>query len=431
MARVESGTRVAAARVAASTRVAVSRQDYFHGTALRPRLSNAARIVTNAMSPTYRTYNMASWGEFPANDPDSLIAWGGDVDGSQSFTITTNGVTLRVWASFNHTIFAVGETYILSFEVESTDGTMVNDNVAVTGVAVSGTSTVNAPAVGRHAIRFTTTATGTMTVRVGIGASGNGPANASIKCKNIMLERVYDDRTYPYEYVNASDSRAFDHTYSVAMSGTLLTTETVGSSVAVEPGCSVLVVGDSMTNDIYTSGSQRGDFPYQMRNYIGTKSAISTYGVSGETIAQTETQLTSAMSDNFADSRAVPWKVVILQGGTNDVNSGRTFAQMQADQLSRIALVESYGMIPVCVTVPPLDAATAGQQAVMDSYNSWLISYCTDNGIACYDVNAHANDGSDNFKTSWGSADGIHPGTGYNQGATFMAQKLADLVCLL
>lgn len=385
------------------------------------------RIVTNMMGPQYRVYLKQStdyWADFPASTP--LITWGETVDGSQSFTVTTDGATSRVWAQFNQSVVA-GETWILSFTVESTSGVMVNNNVSIFGVTGTGTTSINAPAVGRHGMKFVTTQTGTLTMRIGIGTDGAGPLNASIKFSNIMIDKVgaNDARTYPYEYVNANAQRAFNYSYSATQTGSLITSETVGTAYAVPRGCSVLVVGDSMTNDI-AAGANFGDFPYQMRRF-SKNIAVASHGVPGETIAQTEAQMTTAITDNFADSRALPWQCVILQGGTNDVNGGRTLAQMQADQLSRIALAESYGLIPICVTCPPLNAATAGQQTIIDGYNTWVKTL----GYRYYDVYSDADNGSGDWKTSWGSGDGVHPGVLWNNGSAWWAKKMSDLCSLI
>lgn len=410
----------------------LAQQPYIYTPNKRPLLNGKARIVTNTMPEIYRTYlkNAALyWSDFPTATP--LITWGETLDGSQSFTANTDGVTARVWGQWQQFVTA-GETYILSFTIVSKTGpTPINNNVDIFGVTGTGTTSINNPAIGRHGMRMTFTSTGTLTMRMGLGTAGAGALNASIKFANVMMERVLDARTYPSEYVNPNDARAFDYTYSATQTGTLITSEAVGPSVKVPMGCSVIVVGDSMTDNTWSSNIQQGDFPFQMRNYIGKRAGISVYGIAGDTMQGSETQLINAMADNIADSRALPWRAVILQGGTNNANASESLALLQTRQLSRIALARSYNLIPICVTIPPLGTGDATKKQIISDYSAWLTALCVAQKIPCYDVFSHANDGAGNWKTRWDSPDQIHPGTGEYEGATRWARKMSDLVALL
>ena len=410
------------------TRPSLSSQEFLYTPYKRPFLDRSARIVTNRMAVQYRTYlksGSSYWNDFPTST--TLIDWGETVDGTQSFTANTDGVTGSVYGVFSMLSTPSGATYIVSFTASNISGTIAEAS-AVLGVTTSGTASVAVAANGRYAHKFTTTSAGTMSIRLGIGCWGDAQLNASIKISNVMIERIYDSRTYPYEYVNAGDARAFDYTYSCTLSGAgLITGETVGTSVVTPSCCSVLVVGDSMTDDVYVNGAGQGDFPEQMRVYVGKRMAVSTYGVSGQRIDETEAQLVYAMK-NRVDSRALPWKVVILQGATNDVAQGASATTIQARQLSRIALARSYGLIPVCINCPPRDVNSGAQNTELLAYNAWANTYHPANNIPYYDIYTHADDGTGKYKTNWGTPDGTHPGQGENQGSMRWTRKMISLV---
>jgi hypothetical protein len=100
---------------------------------------------------------------------------------------------------------------------------------------------------------------------------------------------------------------------------------------------------------------------------------------------------------------------------------------MQASRLAQNAVIEAAGMLPVLVTVPPYNSLSAGNQTTMDAYNDWLKTL----GYPLYDLNADANDGSDDLKSSWDYGDGIHASLTNVGGAARYGQKLADLIRLI
>lgn len=390
------------------------------------RINTLPRIVKSEMNKRFETYlksASAYWLDFPTATP--LMIWGQTVDGSQSFTATTDGVTIRTWATLEHPV-TLGKTYLLSFTVDSFSGTMVNNNVSFSIVATTGTNFVNVTSTGRYVMVFTASASGTISIRMGIGTSGNGPTNASIKFSNVMIEK-HQTRVFPSEYVSAGHSRVFNYDYSVTIVGGKTAVETVGARYSYPKQTSVLVVGDSFTNDAFSIDTARGDFPWQMRVFNSDRFAISSFGVAGETIAQTTTQMNNAMVSVRVDSRAAPFKSCIMQGGVNDVIASRTLLQLQTDRLACITAALGHGMIPVLMTIAPYDPATAPQQVIIDDYNTWLKTL----GYRYYDMYSHANDGAGNFKASWGTPEGIHPGGGIYQGSEKIALKMIDLISLI
>jgi hypothetical protein len=63
----------------------------------------------------------------------------------------------------------------------------------------------------------------------------------------------------------------------------------------------------------------------------------------------------------------------------------------------------------------------------MDAFNAWTKTL----GYPVYDLFSDATDGSSDFKTSWGSGDGVHPGQSWTDGSAIMGQRLADLLMLI
>src|SRR5574343_578216 len=121
-------------------RPAVSLNTLFLNTSLRPVISSrtAPRLVENLMSggngvvfgyDRYYKGTGSDWGDFPTNTP--AITWGYNVDGGQWFEVATTaaGVT-RAWAALSFNAVA-GETYFLSFTVDSKTGSHSNFNAAL------------------------------------------------------------------------------------------------------------------------------------------------------------------------------------------------------------------------------------------------------------------------------------------------------------
>lgn len=414
------------------TRPAVPSHPLYLNASARPSLSTrqAPRLVENIMSggngvvfgyDRYYKGTGSDWGDFPTNTP--AITWGYTVDGGQWFecATTTAGVN-RVWAALSFTAVA-GETYFLSFTVDSKTGSHSNFNAALsTGTFTGGTVQVNNPSPGRYALGGLCTVGGAINVRLGIGTNSTNAADATIRYSNVMVERVPLGRTYPSEYVRPGDQQVFAYSRTSTITSGAESAVTVGSIYVVPRMSSVLVLGDSFANDPGL------DFPWWIRKSLGNVPiAVNAYGVAGARIEEITTQIASGFARQATTPTASPYTVCIAHGGVNNIAQGKTLAEAQTYRVAQISAIEAAGMRPILVTIPPYNPASAGQQTSIDAYNTWLKTL----GYPLYDLYADANDGSGDFKTLWASGDGVHPGTAYGQGAHIMGQRLADLIQMI
>lgn len=393
------------------------------------------RLAENIMKQTYQRYRDSSaggdWTDFP--DGTAAITYGYPTDGGQWFEFTTTaGGIQRVWTTLSFPA-AINTKYIVSFTVDSKSGTITtggaNYNVSLQTVTATGTVGVTDPAVGRHSMVFTTTSAGIAQIRFGIGTASNNNSNGTLRISKIMVECPQDQtRTYAYEYVNAREQRVFPYTYSTSLTGTLMSTPTLGTTYAIPTRSSILVIGDSFTNDYDTLPTIGGDFPYHLRRHLrGKPIAVNSRGVSGATIAEITGQIATAFSETTVDSGAAPYTLCIAEGGVNDANTGRTLAQMQADKMAQIAAIEARGMVPVLVNVGVFESGDAGEVATIAAFNAWLATL----PYPLYDLYADSTTGVNTYKASWGSVDGLHPGQSYSQGSDIIGQRLADLIHLI
>lgn len=394
-----------------------------------PRLVHNFLIGVNPTNYGFERYYknaLSSWGDFPTDTPN--ITWGYNVDGGQWFEVTaTAGGPERVWASAIWTA-KIGETYIISFTVDSKSGTHGGAGNASLGAGTwSGTTSINNAALGRNALVVTATSNATALIRLGVGVAANNGATGTMRFSNVMVERVPSTRAYPSEYVYPDEQRVFPYAYSSSVVSGAVQTPTVGAVYAIPARSSVLILGDSWANEVWTSLSF-GDFPWQTRRALGNAPiAVNAYGVSGARIDQITAQIAPAVARNATITGAAPYTLCVAFGGTNDIAQSRTLAQMQSARMEQIAAIEAAGMRPILVTVPPYNAANAGQQAVLDGYNAWLKTL----GYPLYDLYADANNGSGDLKSVWDVGDGVHPSQGYSGGAAIMGQRLADLIMLI
>lgn len=411
-------------------RPTVSLNSVFLNVSPRPIVSTRTepRLVENIMKQTYALYRDSSaggdWVDFPDNT--ASITYGYPTDGGQWFQFATTAAGVqRVWTSMNIPM-AINTKYIVSFTVDSKSGTIGGGNVALQTVTATGTTSISNPDTGRHSMVFTTTSAGTGTIRFGIGVNSSNAADGTLRISQIMVECPQDQtRTYAWEYVNTREQRVFPYTYSTSLTGTLMATPTLGTTYAIPTRSSVLVIGDSFTNDYDTLPTIGGDFPYHMRRHLrGKPIAVNSRGVSGATIAEITDQISTAFTETTVDSGAAPYTLCIAEGGVNDANGGRTLAQMKADKLAQIAAIEARGMKPVLVNVGVFESGDAGEVATIAAFNAWLrtLSY------PLYDIYADSSNGTNAYKASWGSVDGLHPGQSYTQGSDIMGQRLADLI---
>lgn len=423
--------------LAFADRPVVALNPVFLNASPRPVVSSrtAPRLVENVMKHTYRDYKAdtagSDWSDFP--DSTSGITYGYAVDGGQWFEFaTTAGGLQRVWVTLTQPV-AVNTKYILSFDVLSKSGTVStggNANISLQTCTGSGTTSIADPAVGRHAMVFTVTAGTSCGIRIGIGGSSNNNNTSTLRIGNVMVECPQDQtRAVPWEYVNARDQRVFPYTYSTSLTGTLVNTPTLGPVLPMPSRSSILVIGDSFTNDYNTGPTvMGGDFPMWMRWYLrGQPIAVNSRGVTGQTIAQITDQIAAAFAEATVGAGAAPYTMCIAEGGVNDANGGRTLAQMQADKMAQIAAIEARGMVPVLVNIGVFEAGDAGEVATIAAFNAWLRTL----PYPMYDLYADSTNGVNTYKSSWGAADGLHPGQGYTQGSDIIGQRLADLIMLV
>ncbi|MCS6297184.1 MAG: SGNH/GDSL hydrolase family protein [Nitrospira sp.] len=403
----------------------------------RPVVSarTAPRLVENIMGGVsstaygYERYQKdasSAWGDFPTNTTE--IVWGYTTDGGQWFQATaTLGAAERVWGAVSFPA-VLGETYVISFTVDAKTGTHgAAGNAALASGTWTGTTSINNAALGRNALVVKATSNATAQVRLGVGVSANNGATGSMRFSNVMVERVPASVAYPSEYVYPGEQRVFPYSYSTSVVSGAVQTPTVGAVYAVPRRSSVLMLGDSWANDPWTA-SNFGDFPWQTRRALGRAPiAINAYGASGARIDQITSQIATAVARNSTIPGAGPYTLCVAFGGTNDIAQSRTLTQMQAARLEQISAIVAAGMYPILVTVAPYNAASAGQQTVMDAYNAWLKTL----GYPVYDLFADATDGNNDLKSVWDVGDGVHPSQHANGGAAIMGQRLADLIMLV
>ena len=405
----------------------------YSNTPLRSYRMNTSqpRVVTNFLGSKYRRYIRSTginWSDFPAST--GLITWG---DAIPTFTVTSLGTPFEqafAFASFNALI---GQTYLVSFYIDAKSGTLSDAIMWIAGITTDVSTQVTDYTLGRHVVKFTATSSGTAIIRLGIGCFNGEPSHvASITLSKIQLEISKNvSRIYPYEYVAPNDSRIFDYTFTAAVTGNVVTSETLGSSYGYRNSQSVLVLGDSFTDDRQIFSTYANDFPFYMTDYFQHiyPVGVSSRGVSGQTISQITTQLVNAMAETSATytARVAPWKTVVLEGGVNDVNTGRTLPQLQADRQSQIDTANSYGLQIVIMDICPFNSASVPQQAIIDGFNAWLPTL----GYPVYKCFTDMTNGANQWRTDAVTPEGVHPGQGYRAGAYQMAFKMLRLLSFL
>lgn len=388
------------------------------------------RIVYNIMSSRYRVYNKSAtsdWGDFPT--ATLAVTWGGDVDPSQQWLeVTNSGGVTRAWATFSIRM-VVGYRYLISFTVDSIAGTMANGNFTSSltgGITLSST--------GRYAVAQTPVANGNISIRLGIGTDNvNTNPNCTIRFSNVMVEIAPLPRTYPYEYVNPFDQRAFPYTYTATMTGTKVNVVTTGTPYTISPYTTSLVVGDSFTND--QSGTPPdfgavptyGDFPYQARRWLASQFGINSRGVPGASIDQITQQIIDALAETTITAGVSPYLTCIAEGGIINISAGQSLAQIQTAKLNQIAVITGNGMVPVLFGLTPWDAANASQAQMILDVNAWMSTL----GYPMYNPYYDADNGLGKLKSAWGSPDGLHPGTSATNGSAMMGTRLTQLLELL
>jgi hypothetical protein len=103
--------------------------------------------------------------------------------------------------------------------------------------------------------------------------------------------------------------------------------------------------------------------------------------------------------------------VDVIETGTNDINGGRTAAQIIADLTTIIKARQAAGTPNIGVlTIPPRTGYSAGQLRIRNQVNKWIRDYCAANvGMRCLDVAAAITDPATGVWVTNYSADNVHP----------------------
>ena len=178
----------------------------------------------------------------------------------------------------------------------------------------------------------------------------------------------------------------------------------------------VACLGDSLTFG-YSSTTP---YPYVLQGLLGSTHSVDNHGVYGQ-VLHGNTLNGSIHARYWRDIEPFGYSTVVVMAGTNDVTGGQTAVQIEAWLQSIYDSVRAAGKRLVPITIPPNGAWSAGQKTVRNDVNTWILGYCTTNGITCADVGADFDDGSGALKTIYNSGDGLHFNqTGYDRVAALV-----------
>jgi len=130
----------------------------------------------------------------------------------------------------------------------------------------------------------------------------------------------------------------------------------------------------------------------------------------------------------FTDATDYNPDFICIAGGTNDIQAEGVAASMQSAVEDMVAKTLAVSATPILVKTPPLGVSsyTAIRQGRIDTYNTWLISYCSTNGYELADTDDTLRDGVTNkLATEYDSGDGVHLSTA---GYIKMGKLVADAI---
>jgi lysophospholipase L1-like esterase len=179
-------------------------------------------------------------------------------------------------------------------------------------------------------------------------------------------------------------------------------------ALAPVPSPNAVLVGDSLT--AYGYG--------ELHTFTGINAlagaplrTIGNIGVASETVQQVLNRIdnsNTAASPGMVGFGTVGW--AILRIGTNDTRGGASITgTVQTAYQNLIAKLLTYASRVIVMAVPPCGPNNGGNGAGVNSYDSWLSSYCA--GVPNVDFindTATVNDGSGGWATGYEPADGIH-----------------------
>lgn len=177
----------------------------------------------------------------------------------------------------------------------------------------------------------------------------------------------------------------------------------------------VLCLGDSLTTADKAFGYQN-----RLRKRLGDGWVTVDCGVSSQTTYQMVTRLPVHLR------RYTP-EVLIVLGGTNDIDLNRRAGTIQANLQAIYSRAKQAGMQVVAITIPPRGNSkdwTAEKQAVLETVNAWIRGAAN---VACVDAYALLKDpDSDCLQSRYDGGDHVHlGGGGYNALADAIYASLA------
>jgi lysophospholipase L1-like esterase len=199
--------------------------------------------------------------------------------------------------------------------------------------------------------------------------------------------------------------------------------ETQYQAVARDEATVLIFDGDSLTDGVQSSDAMTFSYPAQLSRLGSHYPKIWNDGTGGAKIqdnvlaTNVKTQLT-----NFA---AYTNRVVMFWFGTNDISSGRTEAQIEADIDSFISAVRAHdaGAIIIATTIIAREPFNPTQDALIVTINDHIKVTADFDRVVDLAADARLSDGTD---TTYYDADGIHLNdTGYGVVADLVR---ADLV---
>jgi lysophospholipase L1-like esterase len=172
--------------------------------------------------------------------------------------------------------------------------------------------------------------------------------------------------------------------------------------------CRVLVLGDSLSEGVTTNERW---WPEKAEGYLLDSLGAGTYGFrnfadSGDDAAAIATQ--------WSQASAFSWDVVVMLGGTNDINDGTSGAATFTALETNVDAAQTAGANVIWVTNPPREDYTGGgwtaaKQTELDALNSAIVGAADADTfiVDTYTVFEEPTD-ADALRLTW-STDGLHP----------------------
>ena len=184
----------------------------------------------------------------------------------------------------------------------------------------------------------------------------------------------------------------------------------------------IAVLGDSLTYG--KTAAVTTPYPLGLQGLLGTGYFVDNHGISGQ-LFHGDSLNAGLHSRYWRDIQGYPYAAVVVLGGTNDVNSGRTAVQTEPWIQSIYDSVRADGKLLVPLTIPPSSTFTAPQKTERAAINTWILNYCTANGVTCVDIATDLDDGTGALKAIYNSGDNLHLNqAGYDRVATLIRAAL-------